>query len=60
MTRDALAIDRNPVPTGLANRRRSATRGTPPLRTPLTLPRVLGSNEVEAALSALNTARTGR
>ncbi|MER7201421.1 integrase [Streptomyces sp. CB01635] len=57
MTRDDLAVDRNPVPTGLANRRRSATRGAPLLRTPRTLPRVLGPSEVEAVLGALNTAR---
>ncbi|WP_406415331.1 tyrosine-type recombinase/integrase [Streptomyces sp. NBC_00873] len=57
MTRDDLAIDRNPVPTGLANRRRSGNRGAPLLRTPRTLPRVLGPNEVELVLGALNTAR---
>ncbi|EMF55038.1 MULTISPECIES: tyrosine-type recombinase/integrase [Streptomyces] len=57
MTRDDLAVDRNPVPTGLANRRRSGTRGAPLLRTPRTLPRVLGPTEVEAVLGALNTAR---
>ncbi|GGN43530.1 hypothetical protein GCM10011578_093760 [Streptomyces fuscichromogenes] len=57
MTRDDLAIDRNPVPTGMANRRRSGNRGTPLLRTPRTLPRVLGPSEVEAVLGTLNTAR---
>ncbi|MEV8059224.1 tyrosine-type recombinase/integrase [Streptomyces antimycoticus] len=57
MTRDDLAIDRNPVPTGLANRRRSGNRGAPLLRTPRTLPRVLGPREVEAVLGAVNTAR---
>lgn len=57
MTRDDLAIDRNPVPTGLANRRRSGNRGAPLLRTPRTLPRVLGPSEVEAVLGAVNTAR---
>jgi len=57
MTRDDLAIDRNPVPTGLANRRRSGNRGAPLLRTPRTLPRVLGPGEVETVLAALNTAR---
>lgn len=57
MTRDDLTIERNPVPTGLANRRRSGTRGAPLLRTPRTLPRVLGPGEVEAVLGALNTAR---
>ncbi|MFJ2868868.1 tyrosine-type recombinase/integrase [Kitasatospora sp. NPDC087314] len=57
MTRDDVAIGRNPVPVGLANRRRSGNRGTPLLRTPGTLPRVLGPGEVEAVLGALNTAR---
>ncbi|MEU3619832.1 tyrosine-type recombinase/integrase [Streptomyces sp. NPDC006872] len=57
MTRDDLAVDRNPVPTGLANRRRSGNRGTPLLRTPRTLPRVLGPREVEEVLGALNTRR---
>ncbi|MEU6375468.1 tyrosine-type recombinase/integrase [Streptomyces sp. NPDC046909] len=57
MTRDDLAIDRNPVPTGLANRRRSGTRGAPLLRTPRTLPRVLGPGEVDAVLGTVNTAR---
>ncbi|MFI7301391.1 hypothetical protein [Streptomyces sp. NPDC050121] len=54
MIRDDLAVDRNPVPTGLANRRR--TGGAPLLRTPRTLPRVLGPTEVEMVLGALNTA----
>ncbi|MEU1436462.1 tyrosine-type recombinase/integrase [Streptomyces sp. NPDC005786] len=57
MTRDDLAIDRNPVPTGLATRRRSGNRGAPLLRTPRTLPRVLGPGEVERVLGAVNTAR---
>ncbi|OLZ61211.1 integrase [Streptomyces sp. IMTB 2501] len=57
MTRDDLAIDRNPVPTGLANRRRSGNRAAPLLRTPRTLPRVLGLAEVETVLGAVNTAR---
>ncbi|MFD7324005.1 tyrosine-type recombinase/integrase [Streptomyces sp. NPDC059875] len=57
MTRDDLAVKRNPVPTGLANRRRGGNRGAPLLRTPRTLPRVLGPAEVEAVLGALNTAR---
>ncbi|MGW7367059.1 tyrosine-type recombinase/integrase [Streptomyces sp. NPDC054841] len=57
MTRDDLAIERNPVPTGLANRRRSGNRGSPLLRTPRTLPRVLGPREVEEVLGALNTRR---
>ncbi|MFJ7497734.1 tyrosine-type recombinase/integrase [Streptomyces sp. NPDC097727] len=57
MTRDDVAVQRNPVPVGLANRRRSGNRGAPLLRTPRTLPRVLGPGEVEAVLGALNTAR---
>ncbi|MFI2041090.1 tyrosine-type recombinase/integrase [Streptomyces bottropensis] len=57
MTRDDLGIDRNPVPTGLANRRRGGNRGAPLLRTPRTLPRVLGPAEVEKVLGAMNTAR---
>jgi integrase/recombinase XerD len=57
MTRDDLAVDRNPVPAGLANRRQSGNRRTPLLRTPRTLPRVLGPSEVETVLGALNTAR---
>jgi integrase/recombinase XerD len=57
ITRDDLAIERNPVPTGLANRRRGERRGAPLLRTPRTLPRVLSPGEVEAVLSAPNTTR---
>ncbi|MFF3412300.1 hypothetical protein ACFYW8_40385 [Streptomyces sp. NPDC002742] len=34
MTRDDLAVKRNPVPTGLAERRRGGNRGAPLLRTP--------------------------
>jgi site-specific recombinase XerD len=56
-TRDDLGVVRNPVPTGLANRRRGDRRGAPLLRTPRTLPRVLAPAEVEVVLSALNTAR---
>lgn len=58
MTRDDLGIDRNPVPTGLANRRcGGGNRGAPLLRTPRTLPRVLGPADVETVLGAMNTAR---
>lgn len=57
MTRDDLSVERNPVPTGLANRRRSGNRGSPLLRAPRTLPRVLGPREVEEVLGALNTRR---
>jgi integrase/recombinase XerD len=56
-TRDDLGVVRNPVPTGLANRRRGDRRGAPLLRTPRTLPRVLGPAEVEAVLGSLNTVR---
>jgi site-specific recombinase XerD len=56
-TRDDLAVERNPVPAGLANRRRGDRRAAPLLRTPRTLPRVLGPEEVEAVLGAVNTAR---
>lgn len=57
MTRDDLGVVRNPVPTGLTGRRRGDRRGAPLLRTPRTLPRVLGAVEVEAVLGALNTVR---
>ncbi|MGW2652859.1 tyrosine-type recombinase/integrase, partial [Streptomyces sp. NPDC001478] len=57
MTRDDVAVQRNPVPVGHANRRRSGNRGAPLLRTPRTLPRVLGPGEVEAVLGTLNTVR---
>ncbi|WP_210407136.1 tyrosine-type recombinase/integrase [Prauserella flavalba] len=56
ITRDDVALDRNPVPSGLAGRRRG-TRGAPLLRTPRTLPRVLGPDEVDAVLGVLNTHR---
>lgn len=57
ITRDDVAVERNPVPAGLANRRRGGTRGAPLLRTPRTLPQVLAPDEVESVLGALNTAR---
>ena len=56
-TRDDVGIQRNPVPTGLANRRRGDRRGAPLLRTPRTLPRVLVPADVEVVLDALNTSR---
>lgn len=56
-TRDDLGVLRNPVPTGLASRRRSDRRGAPLLRTPRTLPRVLSPAEAEAVLRALSTSR---
>lgn len=52
MTRDDTAVRRSPVPTGLATRRRGEQRGAPLLRTPRTLPRVLGSDDVGRVLRA--------
>lgn len=43
----------NPVPRGLATRRRGRRGGAPLVRTPRTLPRVLEPNEVNALLGAL-------
>lgn len=57
LTRDDVGTLRNPVPTGLANRRRGDRRGAPLLRTPRTLPRVLSPAEVEAVLAAVSTHR---
>ena len=57
MTRDDVQVVRNPVPQGLASRRRGATRGAPLLRTPRTLPRVLGPEDVDRLLGVLNTDR---
>ncbi len=46
-------IDANPVPTGLANRKRSRTgRGTPLVRVPRTLPTILEPVEVDELLAA--------
>jgi integrase/recombinase XerD len=56
-TRDDLGVLRNPVPTGLASRRRADRRGAPLLRTPRTLPRVLSPAEAEVVLDALSTSR---
>ncbi|MGH2499092.1 MAG: tyrosine-type recombinase/integrase, partial [Candidatus Limnocylindria bacterium] len=53
-------IGANPVPRGLATRasaRRDGTRGTPLLRAPRTLPRVLSPEEVQALVGALRTRR---
>jgi len=46
-------IESNPVPRGLANRKRSRTeRGTPLVRTPRTLPKILEPAEVDELLAA--------
>lgn len=52
-------VAENPVPRGLATRRtrRRAQRGTPLVRTPRTLPRVLAPDEVNALVGALRTLR---
>jgi integrase/recombinase XerD len=54
-------VEKSPVPAGLPTRQRGGQRhgaaGLPLLRSPRTLPRVLGSAEVVALLSALRTAR---
>jgi integrase/recombinase XerD len=58
LARGDAGITDNPVPRGLASRRASAHgRGVPLLRTPRTLPRVLGPVEVDAFVAALRTAR---
>lgn len=46
-------VDVNPVPRGLSNRKRSRTeRGTPLVRTPRTLPKILEPDEVDELLAA--------
>jgi len=46
-------IESNPVPRGLANRKRSRTqRGTPLVRTPRTLPKILEPAEVDELIRA--------
>ncbi|MDP8927257.1 MAG: tyrosine-type recombinase/integrase, partial [Actinomycetota bacterium] len=52
-------VTRNPVPRGLAARRPSDRRpvAAPLIRRPRTVPRVLGTAEVDALLSALRTRR---
>jgi integrase/recombinase XerD len=53
-------VCRNPVPTSLAARRPNARRGkggVPLIRTPRTLPRVLGPAQVDALMAALRTHR---
>jgi site-specific recombinase XerD len=43
----------NPVPRGLATRRRHGRRGAPLIRTPHTLPKILDPGEVDALMAAL-------
>ena len=59
LARGDTGIAANPVPRGLAARRPGATgkRGTPLIRTPRTLPRVLSPAEVDALIAALRTRR---
>lgn len=58
VARGDVGVSANPVPGGLATRRPSSQgRGVPLLRTPRTLPRVLGPSEVDALVRALRTAR---
>ncbi len=46
-------VDSNPVPRGLANRKRNRTnRGSPLVRTPRTLPKILEPAEVDALIGA--------
>jgi integrase/recombinase XerD len=58
--REDSGVRANPVPRGLASRRRPGRRGrggVPLVRTPRTLPRILAPAEVDALLAALRTAR---
>ena len=59
VAREDTGVRSNPVPRGLAARRPGgrARRGVPLVRTPRTLPRVLGPAEVDALLGALRTDR---
>ncbi len=60
VVRGDAGVVRNPVPSGLAARRPAARRGrggTPLVRTPRTLPRVLSPAEVDALVSVLRTDR---
>jgi len=51
-------VSRNPVPRGLSTRAPSrSVRGVPLIRTPRTLPRVIGPDEVDALTGALRTDR---
>jgi integrase/recombinase XerD len=58
--REDVAVTASPVPSSLTVRRRGARRvrgDVPLIRTPRTLPRVLGPEEVEALMDALRTHR---
>jgi integrase/recombinase XerD len=58
LARGDAGVSDNPVPRGLATRRTNTRgRGLPLLRTPRTLPRVLGPIEVDSFIAALRTAR---
>ena len=58
LARGDAGIAGSPVPGGLATRRSNTRgRGVPLLRTPRTLPRVLGPAEVDKFLTGLRTAR---
>ncbi len=60
VVRGDAGIERNPVPSGLAARRPGAKGrrgGTPLVRTPRTLPRVLSPAEVDALVAALRSER---
>jgi len=59
MVRGDVGVSRNPVPRGLAVRRpgQRAVRGVPLIRTPRTLPRVIGPDEVDRLMAALRTHR---
>lgn len=52
-------VDANPVPRGLPTRRerQRPKQGVPLIRTPRTLPRILGAAEVDALVAALRTHR---
>lgn len=53
------AVERNPVPRGLAMRRpgQRAVRGVPLIRAPRTLPRVIDPDQVDTFVAALRTRR---
>lgn len=59
LARGDTGVAANPVPRGLAARRPGAPakRGTPLIRTPRTLPRVLSPAEVDALIAVLRTRR---
>lgn len=54
-------VSANPVPRGLATRRERhrPRQGVPLIRTPRTLPRILGTEEVDALLAALHAPGSG-